>query len=268
MKRRWPRAFWWGRAALWTLVTSLAIVQFVATTTAYPNQSPFMRRWFRHQAQEGLDRRGGVRLGYQVNVDRAVAGAVDQIAEDVRGLGPSALRATVSRVEVDQLQLQFEDPADARRPWPRELAGHATALEEVDRGHEPGRVRYRLSQGARRHIADRAAAAAYQRLSAEPIGSSPPYIGAAVRFSWSSAGKLGLPALEEGHSAANRTLAERPNGRRPRLGVHGEGRRAGATAGSSDRGTGDVARPSHRSLAGGSSSRPRSAARSRRSSPG
>src|SRR6185312_2748927 len=74
---------WWWKAALYGVVTVLAVLYLIPTVVPENKQPAFIRNHFQKRIQLGLDLQGGLHLVYEVNVDKAVAGKVDRLASDI-----------------------------------------------------------------------------------------------------------------------------------------------------------------------------------------
>src|ERR1700690_60772 len=74
---------WWWKAALYGVVTVLAVVYLIPTVVPEEKQPDFIKRHVQKRIQLGLDLQGGLHLVYEVNVDKAVASKVDRMASDL-----------------------------------------------------------------------------------------------------------------------------------------------------------------------------------------
>src|SRR5262245_47720071 len=104
---------WWWKAVLYGAVTVLACLYLVPTVVPENKQPALIQKFFKKRIQKGLDLAGGLRLVYTVNVDKAVSGRVDQIANLVEdNLRKKKVEVTVERAERDQIVVKFKNPAD------------------------------------------------------------------------------------------------------------------------------------------------------------
>src|ERR1043166_7790536 len=106
---------WWWKAALYGVVTVLAVLCLVATLVPEEKQPSIIKNHFEKKIQLGLDLQGGLHLVYEVNVDKAVASKVDRLASDIeeqlrKDKGVSAL--TVTREGRDDIVFTFKNPAE------------------------------------------------------------------------------------------------------------------------------------------------------------
>src|SRR5215510_7458860 len=74
---------WWWKAALYGVVTVLAVLYLIPTVVPEEKQPGFIRNHFQKRIQLGLDLQGGLHLVYEVNVDKAVSDKVDRLASDI-----------------------------------------------------------------------------------------------------------------------------------------------------------------------------------------
>src|SRR5947207_13181665 len=106
---------WWWKAALYGVVTVLAVLCLVATLVPEEKQPSLIKNHFQNKIQLGLDLQGGLHLVYEVNVDKAVSGKVDRLASDIedrlhKDKGVTTL--DVNREGRDDILLTFKPPAD------------------------------------------------------------------------------------------------------------------------------------------------------------
>ena len=74
---------WWWKAALYGVVTVLAVLYLVPTLVPEEKQPAFIKSHFQKRIQLGLDLQGGLHLVYEVNVDKAVSDKVDRLSSDI-----------------------------------------------------------------------------------------------------------------------------------------------------------------------------------------
>src|SRR5512138_2446781 len=109
---------WWWKAALYGLVTVLAVLYLVPTVVPEEKQPGFIKSHFQKKIQLGLDLQGGLHLVYEVNVGKAVSDKVDRLSSDIedrlrRDKGVNDLN--VAREDQDgryDIILTFKNPAD------------------------------------------------------------------------------------------------------------------------------------------------------------
>jgi preprotein translocase subunit SecD len=138
---------WWWKAALYGLVTVLAVLYLVPTLVPEEKQPGFIKSHFQKKIQLGLDLQGGLHLVYEVNVDKAVSDKVDRISSDiedrlVRDKGVKDLN--VNREGRDDIILTFKNPADQAKVDDQMLRDFRKQLDLVERNPATGVVRLRL----------------------------------------------------------------------------------------------------------------------------
>src|SRR5687768_10983070 len=74
---------WWWKAALFGSVIVLACLYLIPSVVPQEKQPAFLQKIFHKRIQKGLDLAGGLRLVYNVSVDKAVSARVDQIANSL-----------------------------------------------------------------------------------------------------------------------------------------------------------------------------------------
>src|ERR1043165_519284 len=74
---------WWWKAALYGLVTVMAVLYLIPTVVPEDKQPGFIKSHFQKKIQLGLDLQGGLHLVYEVNVDKAVSDKVDRLSSEV-----------------------------------------------------------------------------------------------------------------------------------------------------------------------------------------
>jgi preprotein translocase subunit SecD len=138
---------WWWKAALYGLVTVIAVLYLIPTVVPESKQPAFIRNHFQKRIQLGLDLQGGLHLVYEVNVDKAVAGKVDRLASDIedrlhKDKGVNDL--LVSREGRDDIVLTFKPAGDETKLDDTVLKDYRKALDVVSRDAVTGVVRLRL----------------------------------------------------------------------------------------------------------------------------
>jgi preprotein translocase subunit SecD len=138
---------WWWKAALYGVVTVMAILYLVPTVVPEEKQPAFFKKHFQKRIQLGLDLQGGLHLVYEVNVDKAVSDKVDRLSSDLedrlrkdKGVADLA----VSREGRDDIVLTFKPPADQAKLDEAVLKEYRKSLDVVERSAVTGVVRLRL----------------------------------------------------------------------------------------------------------------------------
>jgi preprotein translocase subunit SecD len=138
---------WWWKAALYGVVTVLAVLYLIPTVVPEDKQPDFIKRHFQKRIQLGLDLQGGLHLVYEVNVDKAVASKVDRMASDLedrlrKDKGVTDL--TITREGRDDIVIVFRPAADQAKLDDSILRDYRKALDIVSRDPLAGIVRLRL----------------------------------------------------------------------------------------------------------------------------
>jgi len=138
---------WWWKAALYGLVTVIAVLYLIPTVVPEDKQPAFIQKHFQKRIQLGLDLQGGLHLVYEVNVDKAVAGKVDRLASDIedrlhKDKGVNDLG--VNREGRDDIILTFKPPSDETKLDDTILKDYRKALDIVSRDATTGVVVLRL----------------------------------------------------------------------------------------------------------------------------
>src|SRR5580704_9802531 len=138
---------WWWKAALYGLVTVVAVLYLIPTVVPDDKQPAFIQKHFQKRIQLGLDLQGGLHLVYEVNVDKAVAGKVDRLASDIEDRlrkDKGVIDLTVTREGRDDIIFTFKNAPDNAKLDEAILRDHRNDLDVVDRDAEHGVVRLRL----------------------------------------------------------------------------------------------------------------------------
>ncbi|HEY5091553.1 MAG TPA: protein translocase subunit SecD [Polyangia bacterium] len=138
---------WWWKAALYGVVTVLAVLYLIPTVVPEDKQPDFIKKHFQKRIQLGLDLQGGLHLVYEVNVDKAVASKVDRMSSDLedrlrKDKGVADL--TVTREGRDDIVIAFKPPGDQVKLDDSILKDYRKALDIVSRDPVAGIVRLRL----------------------------------------------------------------------------------------------------------------------------
>ncbi len=225
---------WWWKAALYGVVTVLACLYLVPTLIPDPEKRPAIIRklGFEKRIQQGLDLAGGLRLVYAVNVEKAVANRVDQIATALEdNLHKKTREFSVGREGRDEITFQFKNPADVGKLDNEVLAEYRDALDEVGSDRAKGLLRYRLDPSQVVELEENALTIGIERIRdrVDKFGVSEPTIikkGTDI--------VVELPGLEERDFERIKSVS-RPHRsapvqdrRRPGLGVRAQDRRHAA----------------------------------------
>ncbi len=136
---------WWWKALLYGIVTVVACLYLVPSVVPEESQPGFIKQYFKKKIQQGLDLQGGLHLVYEVNIDKAVAGKVDHMANEVEdAIKKAAPDTSVVREGRDDILLTFKNPADASKLDQEILRKFRDELDEVERDAAKGIVRLRL----------------------------------------------------------------------------------------------------------------------------
>jgi preprotein translocase subunit SecD len=138
---------WWWKAALYGVITVLAVLYLIPTLVPEEKQPGFIKAHFQKRIQLGLDLQGGLHLVYEVNVDKAVSDKVDRLSSDIedrlhRDKGVNDLN--VNREGRDDIILTFKNPADHAKVDDQMLRDYRKQLDLVERNPTTGVVRLRL----------------------------------------------------------------------------------------------------------------------------
>ena len=138
---------WWWKAALYGLVTVLAVLYLIPTLVPEDKQPGFIKAHFQKRIQLGLDLQGGLHLVYEVNVDKAVSDKVDRLSSDIedrlrRDKGVNDVN--VNREGRDDIILTFKNSADQTKVDDQMLRDYRKQLDLVERNPTTGVVRLRL----------------------------------------------------------------------------------------------------------------------------
>ena len=136
---------WWWKAVLYGGLTLVACLYLVPTVVPEHRQPAFIKNNFHKKIQQGLDLQGGLHLVYSVDIEKAVSGKVDHLANEIE----DAIKKTVPDAEVlregrDDIVVKFKNPADVDKLDQEILRPHRNELDEVERNRTAGTVRLRL----------------------------------------------------------------------------------------------------------------------------
>jgi len=138
---------WWWKAALYGLVTVMAVLYLIPTVVPEDKQPGFIKSHFQKKIQLGLDLQGGLHLVYEVNVDKAVSDKVDRLSSDIEDRlqrDKGVKDVNVNREGRDDIILSFKNPADQAKVDDVMLREYRKSLDLVERNPATGVVRLRL----------------------------------------------------------------------------------------------------------------------------
>jgi preprotein translocase subunit SecD len=140
---------WLWKAALYGVVTVLAVLYLIPTVVPEDKQPAFFHMHLQKRIQLGLDLQGGLHLVYEVDVDKAVSGKVDRLASDIedrlhKDKGVADL--LVTRVDRDEIVLTFKPPSDETKLDDAILRDYRKQLDVVSRDATSGVVKLKLDQ--------------------------------------------------------------------------------------------------------------------------
>jgi preprotein translocase subunit SecD len=148
---------WWWKAVLYGGLTVVACLYLVPTVVPEQKQPAFFKTHFHKRIQQGLDLQGGLHLVYSVDIEKAVSGKVDHLANEIEdAIKKKAPDAEVQREGRDDIVVKFKNPADVDKLDQQILRAHRTELDEVDRNKTTGVVRLRLDSDQVAEIEDSA----------------------------------------------------------------------------------------------------------------
>ena len=136
---------WWWKAALYGAVVVLSCLYLVPSVVPQEKQPAIIKKLFHKRIQKGLDLAGGLRLVYNVDIDKAVSTKVDQIANAVEdNLHKQVKDVHVAREGRDEIVFTFKNPADLAKLNNEVLAEYRDDVDVVSKDEGKGVVRYRL----------------------------------------------------------------------------------------------------------------------------
>src|SRR4051812_1232318 len=146
---------WWWKAVLYGAVTLLACLYLVPTVVPEEKQPAFFKSHFTKRIQKGLDLQGGLHLVYTVDIDKAVIGKVDHLANEIEdAIKKKTPDVTVVHEDRDDIVLTFKNPADVSKLDQEILRPRRAELDEVSRDATKGVVRLRLDSNQVAEIED------------------------------------------------------------------------------------------------------------------
>jgi preprotein translocase subunit SecD len=146
---------WWWKAVLYGALTLVACLYIVPTVVPENKQPEFFRKHFTKRIQKGLDLQGGLHLVYTVDIDKAVIGKVDHLANEIEdAIKKKTPDVTVVHEDRDDIVLTFKNPADVSKLDQEILRPRRAELDEVSRDATKGVVRLRLDSNQVAEIED------------------------------------------------------------------------------------------------------------------
>ena len=143
---------WWWKAALYGVITVMAVLYLVPTIVPEEKQPGIIRDHFQKRIQLGLDLQGGLHLVYAVNINKAVSDKVDRLSAEIedrlrRDKGVTDVNVVRSDSEKDghfDIILTFKNPADQVKVDDQLLREYRKSLDLLSRDAAAGVVRLRL----------------------------------------------------------------------------------------------------------------------------
>jgi protein-export membrane protein SecD len=148
---------WWWKAVLYGGLTLVACLYLVPSVVPDNKQPAFLKNHFQKKIQQGLDLQGGLHLVYSVDIEKAVSGKVDHLANEIEDATKKKVPdAEVTRDGRDDIVVKFKNPADVDKLDQTILRAHRAELDEVERNRTTGVVRLRLDSDQVADIEDSA----------------------------------------------------------------------------------------------------------------
>src|SRR3954453_6383504 len=130
---------WWWKAVLYGGLTLVACLYLVPSVVPDNKQPAFFKNHFQKKIQQGLDLQGGLHLVYSVDIEKAVSGKVDHLANEIE----DAVKKKTPDVEIqregrDDIIVKFKNPGDVDKLDQQILRPHRTEIDEVERNRQTG----------------------------------------------------------------------------------------------------------------------------------
>ncbi len=133
---------WWWKAALYGAAIILAVLYLVPTVVPEEKRPAFLQKYFNKKIQLGLDLKGGLHLVYTVNIEKAVSGKVDRLANDLDdALKKKGADFTVLRSGRDDIAITFKVPGEMAKLDDDLLKPYRRDLDVVSRDPATGTVK-------------------------------------------------------------------------------------------------------------------------------
>jgi preprotein translocase subunit SecD len=140
---------WWWKAALYGAGIVLAVLYLVPTAVPTEQLPWFFHKYFNKRIQLGLDLQGGLHLVYEVNIEKAVAGKVDRLANDLEdSLKKKGAEVTVVRSGRDDIAVTFKGAGEMGKLDDEVLKSFRRDLDVV--GRDPATATVKLKFDADR----------------------------------------------------------------------------------------------------------------------
>jgi preprotein translocase subunit SecD len=135
---------WWWKAALYGVAVVLAGLYLVPTVVPEERRPDFIKQHFSKRIQLGLDLQGGLHLEYEVNIEKAVSGKVDRLANEIEdAFKKKGADVSVNREGRDDLIISFKVPADLSKHEEEILKPYRRELDTVSSDAATGIMRMR-----------------------------------------------------------------------------------------------------------------------------
>jgi preprotein translocase subunit SecD len=137
---------WWWKAALYGAAIILAGLYLVPTVVTDESKLPgFFQKYFKKRIQLGLDLKGGLHLVYSVNIEKAVAGKVDRLANEVEdAIRKKGADVVVVRDGRDDIAVTFKVPGEMGKFDDELMKAFRRDLDEVGRDPATGTVKLKF----------------------------------------------------------------------------------------------------------------------------
>lgn len=135
---------WWWKAALYGAAIILAGLYLVPTVVPEEKRPDFFKTHFKKRIQLGLDLQGGLHLVYEVNIEKAVSGKVDRLANEIEdAIKKKGAEVSVTRERRDDILVTFKVPSEIGKLDEEILKAHRRELDTVATDPAAGTVRLR-----------------------------------------------------------------------------------------------------------------------------
>jgi preprotein translocase subunit SecD len=136
---------WWWKAALYSAAIIVSVLYLVPTVVPEEKLPAFFQKHLKKRIQLGLDLKGGLHLVYEVNIEKAVSGKVDRLANEVDdALKKKGADFTVVRSGRDDIAITFKIPGEMGKLDVELLKPFRKDLDEVGRDQSTGTVKLKF----------------------------------------------------------------------------------------------------------------------------
>jgi protein-export membrane protein SecD len=137
---------WWWKAALYGVAIVLAVLYLVPTFVTNDQELPaVIQKYFKKRIQLGLDLQGGLHLEYEVNIEKAVSGKVDRLANDLDdALKKKGAETSIVRDGRDNIAITFKVPAEMAKLDDEVMKPFRRELDIVSRDPATGTVKLKF----------------------------------------------------------------------------------------------------------------------------